>query len=152
MYKFAIKLIALVALTGVALTGFTYVMADAGNVKISAAMDHSGMDHSKMDKKNPEMKKNTMQHNMEGHDGKSATMQNKPVDKSGAASAEFVLITFPASGKAREAGSDGSYMMKQTNFDSNIETKCALASRGIIMLDRRSWNKCAVQPSSGANK
>jgi len=54
-----------------------------------------------------------------------------------------ILKSVPASGKAREAGFDNSYIMKQTTNGVSIETQCALASRGIIMLDRESRKKCS---------
>ena len=54
-----------------------------------------------------------------------------------------ILKTVPASGKAREAGFDNSYIMKQMTNGASIETQCALASRGIIMLDRESRKKCS---------
>lgn len=56
-----------------------------------------------------------------------------------------VLRKAPASGKAREAGFDKSYIMKQTTVDSGEQEKCILASRGIIMLDRAGWKNCGVK-------
>ncbi|NOX42304.1 MAG: hypothetical protein GXP19_01000 [Gammaproteobacteria bacterium] len=118
-------------------------MAESNDTKTSSSMDHTGMDHSTMT--SSQTKENTMQHNMKEHDGMPAQLQSKAADK--VAADMSVLKMFPASGKAREAGFDGSYIMKQTTVESNIETQCVMASRGIIMLDRDSWKKCAVQPN-----
>jgi len=59
-----------------------------------------------------------------------------------------VLSRMPDSGKAREAGSDGRYAMEPTSAPSKMANRCALASRGIIMLDNRSWKLCGGKPES----
>jgi len=99
------------------LSVFSSVMAETD----SATMDHSAMD-MKMDHSAMGMKK-----------------KNSAV-KSGA-----IIVKFPASGKAREAGYEGSYNMKQTTVESSSETKCGLAQRGIIMLDRAAWALCKIK-------
>lgn len=57
-----------------------------------------------------------------------------------------VLPRIPDSGKAREAGFDGRYAMEPTTMPSKMANRCALASRGIIMLDNRSWKSCGGKP------
>lgn len=52
------------------------------------------------------------------------------------------LDSVPESGKAREAGSDSSYMMETTTIKDNLSDLCAKASRGLIMLDNKTWDKC----------
>ena len=82
---------------------------------------------------NDSMKDNSkMGHETMGHSLKSAPDMS-------------ILKTVPASGKAREASFDNSYIMKQMTIGASIETQCALASRGIIMLDRESRKKCSKE-------
>lgn len=153
MSTFTTKLLVLMMLTG-----FVPVMVNAEQMKNSSSMDHSEMDQSVMDHSNMDhstmsstgMKQDTMQPGMKGHEGMSSSM-NMPADNAGIASSTPVMKMFPASGKVREAGFEGNYLMKQTTVESNIETKCALASRGIVMLDREGWKKCTVQ-SGGLKK
>ncbi len=76
-------------------------------------------------------------HSQMGHESMGHSSKSTP-DMS-------ILKTVPASGKAREAGFDNSYIMKQMTNGASIKTQCALASRGIIMLDRESWKKCGKQ-------
>ncbi len=56
------------------------------------------------------------------------------------------LKQLPASGKSREANYDGTYYMHNTAYDQALAVRCALASRGLIMLDNESWNKCGGKP------
>jgi hypothetical protein len=56
------------------------------------------------------------------------------------------LTQLPPSGKSREAGYDGSYMMENTSINLSIKARCALASRGLIMLDNDSFQKCGGKP------
>ena len=91
-----------------------------------SSMKAEEMDHSKMTRESSQMPN----HNS----GKNT--QVSPV--------LVILKQAPASGKAREAGYDNNYNMKQTTTEVNLSEKCALASRGIIMLDRASWKKCDV--------
>jgi len=101
----------------VMLLDFSAVMAEID----SATMDHSAMD-MKMD-----------------HSAMSMKKENSAV-KTGA-----IIVNFPASGKAREAGYEGNYNMKQTTVESSSKTKCKLAQQGIIMLDRASWARCNIK-------
>jgi len=52
----------------------------------------------------------------------------------------------PASGKAREAGSDGRYAMEATSVSDDIQTKCAQATRGLVMVDNATWAQCGGKP------
>ena len=56
------------------------------------------------------------------------------------------LKQLPPSGKSREANYDGTYFMHNTSLEQSLEAKCALASRGIMMLDNESWKKCGGKP------
>ncbi|MGD8567582.1 MAG: hypothetical protein PVJ39_05820 [Gammaproteobacteria bacterium] len=57
------------------------------------------------------------------------------------------LDALPPSGKSREAGFDGSYFMQNTALNQPLEVKCALGSRGLIMLDNDTWTKCGGKPA-----
>lgn len=61
-----------------------------------------------------------------------------------------VLSKVPASGKAREAGFDGRYHMEPTTLPANMKNRCALGSRGIIMLDNETWKRCGGKPRGGS--
>lgn len=90
---------------------------------IAAEMDHSkmkGMDHSKMD-----------------HSKTTHMMAPKP--KKGKLA---MVKEQPASGKAREAGSDGRYHMESTTNRNSLAIQCAQASRGLIILDNKTWARC----------
>lgn len=87
---------------------------------MAAEMDHSqhqGMDHSQHMK-----------------------MQKKGNDRLD------VLGTMSNSGVAREAGYDGKYIMETTTVNDSIMAKCAKASRGLIMVDNKTWAKCGGKP------
>lgn len=57
------------------------------------------------------------------------------------------LDALPPSGKSREANFDNSYFMHNTALEQPLEVKCALASRGLIMLDNDSFQKCGGKPT-----
>lgn len=56
----------------------------------------------------------------------------------------------PPSGKAREAGFDGRYGMEPTSADDDPAGRCALGSRGIVMLDNAEWALCGGKPEGAA--
>ena len=56
------------------------------------------------------------------------------------------LSEMPASGRAREAGSDGRYAMEATTVSDDIQTKCAQATRGLVMVDNATWAQCDGKP------
>ncbi len=56
------------------------------------------------------------------------------------------LEVMSKSGVAREAGFDGKYAMETTTVKESLKTRCAKASRGLIMLDNKSWAKCGGKP------
>ena len=58
------------------------------------------------------------------------------------AAEKAILKTLPPSGKSREAGYEGSYMMDSTTVENNPAIQCQQASRGWVMLDRASLEKC----------
>ena len=87
---------------------------------IAAEMDHSqhqGMDHSQHMKAKPKVKGRL-----------------------------DVLTTMTKSGEAREAGYDGKYAMEPTTINDSMMTQCAKASRGLIMVDNKTWEKCGGKP------
>lgn len=103
------------------------VLAFPASIGYAAEMDHSqhkDMDHS------------TMQHSQ------NETMYTAPVQKGKLQK----LPELPASGKAREAGSDGRYAMEPTSVNDNIRTKCAKATRGLVMVDNKTWAQCGGKP------
>lgn len=81
----------------------------------------------------------------EGHAG----MQTGYATTGGAALTKLDAI--PASGKAREAGFDDRYVMEPTSARYDIATQCAHGSRGLIMLDNATWERCGGKPK-GASK
>lgn len=97
------------------------------SIGYAAEMDHSqhmNMDHS------------SMQH------GSSEHMRKGPVQQGQLQR----LSEMPASGKAREAGSDERYAMEATSVNDDIQTKCAKASRGLVMVDNKTWAQCGGKP------
>jgi hypothetical protein len=97
------------------------------SIGYTAEMDHSQhmhMDHS------------SMQH-----------APSKPMYKGQAQEGQLQRLSeMPASGKAREAGSDGRYAMEATSVNDDIRTKCAKASRGLVMVDNKTWKQCGGKP------
>lgn len=95
-------------------------------------------------------------HEMMGHDTMDMTMEKtiktekeKKITKPATLS---TLATVPSSGKSREPGFDDRYAMEPTSVQAGFDEKCALASRGIIILDRASMKKCGIQSGSVSKK
>ena len=61
------------------------------------------------------------------------------------------LDKLPDSGRGREATADGRYLMESTSAWNDVETQCAHASRGLVMIDNATWEKCGGKPE-GASK
>lgn len=92
-------------------------------------MDHSHMDHSQMD-----------------HSAYGAS-----AGYTGGSSGSLApVVAIPPSGEAREAGSDGRYGMEPTSADDGPAERCALGSRGIVMLDNAEWARCGGKPQGAA--
>lgn len=103
------------------------VLALPVSIGYAAEMDHSqhmNMDHS------------SMQH------APSEPISKVPVHKGQLQK----LSEMPTSGKAREAGSDGRYAMEATSVNDDIQIKCAKASRGLVMIDNKTWAQCGGKP------
>ena len=101
-------------------------MAIAAEKKTQASghmMDHSG-------------------HNMD-HSGHDMTYKGAKGQASGTLKK---LDAVPTSGKAREAGFDDKYPMETTSAKDSLAEKCAKGSRGLIMLDNKTWEKCGGKP------
>lgn len=60
------------------------------------------------------------------------------------------LEAMPASGKAREAGYDGRYIMDATGATDDMPGRCAQASRGLVMLDNAGWQRCGGKSEGAA--
>ncbi len=107
--------------------------ADEGGATPEAAteMDHSHMDHG------------AMQHNA----AEPAPMDHTMMNMEEAAPLPM-LATPPASGKAREAGFDGTEIMESTSADASLAVQCAQASRGLIVVDRATWAQCTGKPAA----
>lgn len=102
-------------------------------VAFAAETDHSKMDHSTTDHSGHSM------HGPAVGQGKSTnTGQLK------------TLSAMPPSGQAREAGSDGRYVMESTSESNSLSTRCAQATRGIIMLDNNTWKACGGKPEGAS--
>ena len=87
-------------------------------------------------------------HEMTDHDTMDKTMEKK-ITKPATLS---TLATVPSSGKSREPGFDDRYAMEPTSVQAGFDEKCALASRGIIILDRANMKKCGIQSGSVTKK
>jgi uncharacterized protein involved in copper resistance len=109
------------------------------NTMDQGAMDQGAMDHSKMD--HGEMNHGEMNHSTMSH----ATMVHD------APPALATLSVMPASGKAREGGADGRYVMESTSVLDSMAEQCAKASRGLIMLDNAGWSQCGGKPQGAAS-
>jgi hypothetical protein len=95
----------------------------------AAEMNNDMMDHSKMDHQ---------------------SMGNKaPADNPDAAGLQS-LPTMPASGKAREGGYDDRYVMESTDVANALPTRCAQASRGLVMMNNAEWSRCGGKPDGAA--
>ena len=108
----------------------------AGNA-VTKEVPHSASEH------HADHNMDTMQHDMTEH-----AQRGRPITKTGASSSENLerLKQLPPSGKSREANYDGSYYMHNTSLEQSLEARCALASRGLMMLDNESWKKCGGKP------
>ena len=99
-----------------------------GAVVQAAEMDHSKMDHGAMSQ------------------ASMAQYVSPPVT-----TALEKLSVMPASGKAREGGADGRYVMESTSVFDSMAEQCAKASRGLVMLDNASWLQCGGKQQGAAS-
>ena len=60
------------------------------------------------------------------------------------------LSEMPASGVARESGSDGRYLMEPTSASDTLQQLCAKGTRALVMLDDKTWEKCGGKPQGAA--
>lgn len=105
-------------------------MSLAATVAQAAEMDHSKMDHGAMDH-------TKMDHGTMAQATPSAALAN--------------LSVMPASGKAREGGADGRYVMESTSVLDTMAEQCAKATRGLVMLDNTAWAQCGGKPQGAAS-
>ncbi|MFV2055668.1 MAG: hypothetical protein ACC707_04335 [Thiohalomonadales bacterium] len=130
-------------------------------MKDGKPMSDSTMSHDKSsDMKSDHHDKNE---SMQQHDSKQAMekgsheMHNSMSDMKGmhhdmkkdakkSSNSLVTLKTLPASGVSREGGYDGRYAMEATTVTEPLSDRCAKASRGIVMLDNKTWEKCGGKP------
>lgn len=98
------------------------------------SMDHQGMSHQ-----------GSEQGMMHGDGGKHSGQPMAPKAQTSSVALK-PLTQVPPSGKAREAGFDGTYTMEDTSVDHSLARRCALASRGLVMLDKAGWQQCGSMP------
>ena len=107
---------------------------------MTQSMDHKGMDHNM----SPSMDHQGMNHKDSGQQT-GHSMSSKATTTTSSVSLK-PLTKVPPSGKAREAGFDGTYTMEDTSVDHSLARRCALASRGLVMLDNAGWKQCSNIP------
>jgi len=83
-----------------------------------------------------------MGHDMPAMSPAKAMMQ----DPSSTGSALRKLASVPTSGKAREGGFDGHYVMESIDTADDLQVRCAKASRGLMMMDNAEWVRCGGKP------
>lgn len=74
-------------------------------------------------------------------------MNTKPAYQDSGTKGELdALAATPESGKSREAGFDKRYTMEPTSAGDKLADLCAKGSRGLVILDRQTWEKCGGAP------
>lgn len=105
----------------------------AGTPVLAAEMDHG--QHMSMEQK--------MDHSaMQGKMQKSVPKTTPNLE---------MLAHMPSSGHAREGGSDGRSVMESIDVTNSQATRCAQASRGLVMLDNAAWSRCGGKPEGAAH-
>ena len=94
------------------------------------------------------MKNQASSENHAEHDMSEHAHHDMPMTKTSPSSSMSLerLQQLPASGKSREANYDGTSFMHTTSPEQSLEVRCALATRGLMMLDNESWKKCGGKP------
>jgi len=117
----------------------------------SSPSDENEMNHSMHGSSSESMGKDTMPQTESHHADHDMGSMHHDMKSSTATVHSAItlepLTQLPPSGKSREAGYDGSYAMENTSIDLSIETRCALASRGLIILDNAGWQQCGGKPA-----
>ena len=105
----------------------------------SEHQNHAGMMPPDMAEHDMHSQHDAMQHVEGEHHAKSSgtTMESADLPR---------LQAMPSSGKSREAGYDNRYVMESTTAQASIATRCAQASRGLVMVDNATWDKCGGKP------
>jgi hypothetical protein len=105
----------------------------------SEHQNHAGMMEQDAAEHDMHGQHSAMQHAGGEHHAKSNSMAME--------SAELPrLQAMPSSGKSREAGFDGRYVMESTTAQASVATRCAQASRGLVMVDNATWAECGGKP------
>lgn len=60
------------------------------------------------------------------------------------------LPEVPASGMARENGFDERSRMESISSSDALAQQCAMGTRGMLMLDNKTWEKCGGKPKGAA--
>ncbi len=134
------------------MTGLT--LATSGAL-IAAEPDHSGhagqMQHPDQMQQTMQPEMDHSKHAMPMDHSQHAPAASPQYRDTGEVKTLDKLNTIPPSGRAREAGFDGRYAMEPTSAQHELATLCANGSRGLIMLDNATWDKCGGK-SEGASK
>jgi len=109
------------------------------------SMDHKAMGHNGMDKNTKETK--SMDHgSMDHHKMDMSDMHHESKQTKKPTQAKLLTLEqIPDSGRSREAGFDGRYNMEPTSMLYDAKTRCANASRGLVMLDNATLAKCETK-------
>jgi hypothetical protein len=114
----------------------------------AAEMDHS--QHMNMDNPNMEPSQSTTMDHSQHMNMDHSTMQHapsKPMKTVPVKQGQLQRLSeMPASGKGREAGYDGRYAMEATSVNDDLQAKCAKATRGLVMIDNKTWAQCGGKP------
>lgn len=146
----------------VAILGAGYVNAEQmdhssmgshhAGTQVQSKMENQKKGENNISNKHTDMEKHhaeQMEHAMKSKQHGSAHMPDKTPE------GLSVLKAIPGSGKAREAGYDGVYIMEANSVEDNAKALCAKASRGLIMVDRATRSQCggsAMAESSHGGK
>jgi hypothetical protein len=101
--------------------------------------NHAGMMEQDATEHNMHSQHDAMQQSDAEHHAHSTNMAMESADLSR-------LQAMPSSGKSREAGFDGRYVMESTTAQASVATRCAQASRGLVMVDNATWAECGGKP------
>lgn len=105
----------------------------------SEHQNHAGMMEQGTAEHDMHSQHGAMQHTGGEHHAKSNSMAMESSDLPR-------LQAMPSSGKSREAGFDGRYVMESTSAQASVATRCAQASRGLVMVDNATWAECGGKP------
>jgi hypothetical protein len=109
------------------------------NSSASEHQNHAGMMEQDAAEHDMHGQHDAMQHSEGEHHAKSSSMAMEAADLRR-------LQAMPSSGKSREAGYDDRYVMESTTVQASTATRCAQASRGLVMVDNATSAECGGKP------